>query len=50
MTLQIKVQKQGKKPIFRCMHSYKFTEECNGYYIKKHPKSKNIHNKYLQVK
>lgn len=31
MTLQIKVQKQGKKPIFRCIHSYKCPEECNGY-------------------
>ena len=31
MTLQIKVQKQGNKPIFRCIHSYKHPEECNGY-------------------
>ncbi len=31
MTLQIKVYKQSKRPIFRCIHSYKYPEECNGY-------------------
>ena len=31
MSLQIKVQKHGKRPIFRCIHSYKYPEECNGY-------------------
>ena len=31
MTLQIKVNKQSKRPIFRCIQSYKYPEECNGY-------------------
>ena len=31
MTLQIKVHKQNKRPIFRCIHSYKYPGECNGY-------------------
>ena len=31
MTLHIKVSKQTKRPIFRCIHSYKYPEECNGY-------------------
>ena len=31
MTLQIKVHKQTKRPIFRCIHSYKYPQECNGY-------------------
>ncbi len=31
MTLQIKVYKESKRPIFRCIHSYKYPKECNGY-------------------
>ena len=31
MTLQMKVHKQGKRPILRCIHSYKYPEQCNGY-------------------
>ena len=31
MTLHIKVHKEHKRPLFRCIHSYKFPEACNGY-------------------
>lgn len=31
MSLQIKVQKSGLHPSFRCIHSYKFPKECTGY-------------------
>lgn len=31
MTLQIKVHQKSKRAIFRCIRSYKFPDECNGY-------------------
>ena len=42
MTLQIKVHKQNLRPIFRCIHSYKYPDECNGYRAIDYDKALNV--------